>query len=294
MLFKKLIVAIMAIQLCFVVTACDTEISKQQNIIYTPFENKMYFKGKLYSLYPTLADTTFYFPILSNKRIGTLSNVAFYDNDLKIDGDIVVITETRVDKKIREGLYLNIIEFQLNIQNIEGTRVSKIFLTADEMHVSYDVDIELHYYIEPGYNLSTQGDMLLEYDDTTFTLIYGYASLTTISKFNYLESMLDGVEVEKLYIADGNNKNEMVGELPWVFNDIENDSSNTFAFKNNVLKIKCDYTQIKQEAVFFKDAFRANLSIGEDQVEIIIPDITSNSLIELYTTLCENLQLEND
>ena len=291
---KKIIAGFMLLPMCFLFSACDLGgPNKSENTIYSEFGNRLYFKGSLYSLSPSFVNTTLYFPILSKNKIESIDNVVFYNNrEEKIDGKIVVIPDTRDDKIINENLYLNFVEFQLSIQNVEGLTISKISLCADSIDVSYDVDIDLHYYyLNPEYNITNQGDMLYEIQEDSCTLIYGYASKSSVSKLNYLESMVDGIEIKSLALANGNDKNEIDGTLPWTFQEIENGGENIPAYNNNVLKIECDYSQIREQALFFKDVFRANLSVGTEELDIMLPEITSNALIEIYVSICKELNL---
>lgn len=291
-ILNSLIMFLTLISICFVSTACDMgSHTETENVLYTDFEDKLYFKGSLYSLSPSFLNTTFYFPILSKKKVNDIENVEFYCGDSKINGTVTVIPDTRDDKIINENLYLNVVEFQLNIQNIEGIQISQINLEADGIEAKYEVEIDLHYYyLNPQYNLTTQGDMLFEYEGNSCSLIYGYSSLTSVSKFNSLESMVEGIDIIQLHLANGDVDEVIEGQLPWQFDEIKNDGTNSLAYKSNVLKIECDFSEIRQQAVFFKDAFKANLSIGEERVEILLPDVASNSLIELYVELCKGIQ----
>lgn len=298
--FKKIFIFFIMVSVCVMISACDvnskTDDSSTNNdadseiVLYTDFGDRLYYKDNIYHPYITMDNERFDFHILANKIVTNVTDVMFFNGENPVDCSIAVIPyhDIHDSKKIRDNLYLTDVKLKLFIRNIDGVRITKISLNANGVPAEYSVDISFnYYYLNPEYNFSTKNYAFFEgYDGEHINIKYWYNAFL-VSRFNHAVSMMSGIKIEKVYIAEYLFNYYGLPQPPFV--EVGNDDTNILEYDSYFVMVKYDCTEIKQEALFFANSIKINITINGESVDVFW--YYQGTFEEIYKELCSSLQI---
>lgn len=299
-ILKKVFVCFIVASLCFVISACNLNPKTDDNavnddvdpdlVLYTDIGDRFYYKENIYRTKITMDNEVFHFPILANKTVYNISDVMFFDGEEPVDCNITVFAYTNVirSSEIKKDLYITMVSFKIFIRNISGVKVNKIRLVADGVQAEYSVDITFnYYYVDPGYYFYNMDYAYSKEHDNEYIYVeylYNMTNFSFISRFNHAESLLDGLKIEQVQIAE-NPRSVYSPQPPFI--EVGNDDTNTLEYQSFYIKIKYDYTDIKKEALFFNGAIKVNVTIHGKFVDVVL----YGGLTSLYYDSCKDLQI---
>lgn len=271
-------------------SSCDIDDSKSSIIFYNDFGEKIYYKAELFSETPSLENERVYFPILSSKRINKISNCKIFNNEKEISSSIFESSTNRIETRINDNLFLTLVSLSFNINTFEDIDITKLSLNIDNNDISYNTEIGLNHYTNYSENsLIFTGFDILETNTEKCTFLMNFLnSSTTEAKFVNLECLNDGVSIDSVYICGDNNSSfTSISDLDFV--EIKNDGSNSLAFNKGLLKVTIDFSALKNEAIFFKEAFKINASIKGDLCSAVSSNNEWTCFLELYKLIAEEV-----
>lgn len=254
---------------------------KKDFIVYNTDESELYFDAT-YGLKEGVPNVLIKFPVVTNDNINSIKNVVFYNGN-NICCDKISISSVKFYKEINNDFILSMAEFSFANSFEDDINITAIAMKINGIDIIYSVNINFVRISDGNYGIYTQGDMLLEYNDSTFTVIYGFETLPYASKVIDVKCVTEGIDIEKIYIADGTCHMQIDGELPWIF--VEFNSTNQAMYKNTVMKFVCNYSKLRSNTLFFRFEVAIIVNINGEVGTLVLPAYSSNSLVSMYPYL---------